>query len=428
MLYQLSYDHHVAGSKCRPPASLTGSDFPDGPGSTVRMAMNGTDATSSARKRAADLGWGWKPDQLQTLLAHAALGTGPGTIESAERAFSMCPLTELDAGSLRLLPLVYRRLADTGWDGPALADLRGIHRRSWAANHRLIVGFQELVRESDRHFPLIALKGLAASMTLYPDIGSRPFSDIDVLSTAEGAQSLFTTLQRLGYVAGGKTVFGPTRALSYHGLNFSRRSDSAQCDVHWRISIEERRSDESERIERAVPLNVGPVVGLGLLRLESTDMLLHQLLHAMRWNPVSPVRWVVDVALLLRREGHTLDWERLLRNADDGRVLSCVRDGLSFLEREGFSPDVPPGVLEGLRAAPVRRFDRLAQQIRTQPPSYGRHAIRLLLIDFQQRSGGLGPVRRVLLYPVYLARTLRGTTQFGLLRDTRKGRKFRSQK
>lgn len=265
--------------------------------------MNGTDGTST-RARGADLGWGWKPGPIQTLLAHAALGTGQGTIESAQLASSRCAIAELDRGSRRLLPFVYRRLVAEGCDGAALADLRTVHRRSWAAYHRLIVGSQELV------------------------------------------------------AGDGKAVFGPTRTLSSNAINFGRRPDGAQCDVQWRVDFEERRSDERERVERAVPLDTGPVAGLGPTTPESTDMLLHLLVHAMQWNAVSPVRWVVDVALLLRNESHKLDCER--------------------------------------------------------------STLRLFSIDFIQRSAGESLLRRVLLFPVFLSRILRRTRQFRLLRPTRR--------
>ena len=70
------------------------------------------------------------PTPAQELLLRSALLTGPGALEAWQRWKSQHDLveSELDHGSFRLLPLVYRNLSAQGIEEPHLARLKGIYR------------------------------------------------------------------------------------------------------------------------------------------------------------------------------------------------------------------------------------------------------------------------------------------------------------
>ena len=77
----------------------------------------------------------WLPSPTQLLLLQASLWRG-------ERAFSAWTewrhrepdLDTLDEGSYRLLPLLYRNLGPELAGNPDAGRLKGVYRRSWAAN------------------------------------------------------------------------------------------------------------------------------------------------------------------------------------------------------------------------------------------------------------------------------------------------------
>ncbi len=356
---------------------------------------------SSLRQR--QPGWGYRPDLVVEALCRASLAENDElVVRWFERAIALTPLDDLDYGAARLLPYLARRLEAASWKGPEMPRLRGIHRRAWFDNKvrfdRTRPVLAALILEGIRP---VLLKGAALVARVYPDAGSRPMEDIDILVRPSDAASAIQIIEKHGYVALGKLAFGPHEGASYAGMNFLRASDGAHLDLHWRPSYEERADAAEEVWDEIKPVEWQ---GLQLWTLGPTDMLLHTLVHASRWNQTSPVRWIVDADLLIRHDPQSIDWDRLLQSAQRRSVVAPVLACLRELER--YSKSVPSKSISLLAAITISPFDRLAQQIRIAEPGRLTGALRLFVIDYPIRTSGVPWRKRVADYPSYLLRTL----------------------
>src|SRR5262245_12445960 len=98
------------------------------------------------------------------------------------RTTHMADLDRLDPGSIRLLPLLYRRLERDGAQDEIARKLKGVYRHAWYGNQlrlrdaALVAG--ELRRRGTE--PML-LKGAALTLLHYRDYGLRPMEDVDIL-------------------------------------------------------------------------------------------------------------------------------------------------------------------------------------------------------------------------------------------------------
>ena len=78
---------------------------------------------------------------------------------------------------------------------------------------------------------------------------------------------------------------------------------------------------------------VEPVDFLGIeaLQLEPTALLFHTLLHGIRWNEETPIRWIPDALAIVRERGKAIDWDRLLDFAAAQNMTHRLALGLIYL-------------------------------------------------------------------------------------------------
>src|SRR5207248_6422467 len=79
---------------------------------------------------------------------------------------------------------------------------------------------------------------------------------------------------------------------------------------------------------------------------DPADVLLHVFVHGSQRRVESSVQWVADAATVIR--GATLDWDRLVRQAQRRHAVLPALEMLTYLSRR-FSVDVPAAALAQLR-------------------------------------------------------------------------------
>jgi hypothetical protein len=123
---------------------------------------------------------GFRPTARQELLLRAALlPTAEAGAAWSEWAAGPA-MDNLDEGSYRLLPLVYRNLKAQRIQHRLMGTLKGLYRRAWCENQLLFhrtVGVLESLRKAG--IPTLLLKGAALALEYYKDLGARPMSDLD---------------------------------------------------------------------------------------------------------------------------------------------------------------------------------------------------------------------------------------------------------
>ena len=149
-----------------------------------------------------------------------------------------------------------------------------------------------------------------------------------------------------------------------HSVPFWREGH-ADCDLHWHV-LPECCYEEADRAfwRGAEPVRIH---GVETKTLNPTDQILHACVHGARWNEVPPLRWIADTIVILESAGHEVEWDRLVREAVEGRLVLPLREALGYLVKLLAAP-VPATMLEELDNARVTLIQRMEYRVRTARP------------------------------------------------------------
>jgi len=335
---------------------------------------------------------GCLPDPDQLLLLRAALGAAAEAAGAWEQWERRNGLDRPDEGSYRLLPLVYRNLSVQGYAGPQWNILRGIHRSVWSRNQHLFHQLRPLMEELRADgVPLLLCKGVALALSVYPDAGSRPMRDIDLLVPSAYGEAALRKLENAGW----KPLNWRPRRLDGSFLRFRHAMDleapgGSRVDLHWHaLNLCCHDSGDEMFWRHAQPMDF---LGLSLQTCHPTEHLLQACANGVVWSPVPPVRWAADSMLLLRGPV-AIEWERLAQTACRLEIAPYVASALSFLRRE-FDAPVPAGVWQRLEEAHTSPAVR-AEFARETAPFAPRTAWQDLLSFYalwRRSLGGAAPL------------------------------------
>ncbi len=359
----------------------------------------------------------WLPSPTQLLLLQASLWSKEQALQAWEEWRRQEPnLDTIEEGSYRLLPLLYRNLAPQIAEDRDAGRLKGIYRRSWAANQlSLKAGKKAIDALADAGIGVLALKGAALIEVAYRDSGARPMGDIDLAVPPPQVGEAVRVLRQVGFVA---VEDDPEQVLTVrHSLAF-QDADGQEVDLHrgllWRAGLDE------EFWRGSIKAQVG---GTEVRVLNPADQLLHVCAHGAAWNPVHPLRWAADAFKVIEAAGPELDWERPVAMARSGRLTVPFADSLDFLTKSLAAP-IPQASLLALAQTPVARAERRAHEALAQPPS-SRRSLAMLswfrerhraqatldgerpgLVSFVRYMQGFWGLERPIQVPAYAARRL----------------------
>ncbi len=309
-------------------------------------------------------------------------------------------LDGLDAGSQRLLPLLYRNLRALGVDYADTGRRKGLYRRTWYQNRVALHHAEAAIASLEgARIPTVALKGLALLACEYDgDYGARPMSDIDILVRRTDLARAATVLRGLGWrpmVAPAKPL--AARVNSFHGTALTDGTGRV-LDLHWHVMEEAcRRGDDQAFWAGARPAELG---GRATRVLAPEDRLLHACVHGSRWDPIPPIRWVADAMAVLETSGGVLDWHRLGEQARRLEVTLSLGHCLAYL-RDHLGAAVPADVVQDLLLARVSRLERLDYVAQGKPATIPWAAMRYLA-RYLRSSRGRPLSRRIWAVPGYL--------------------------
>jgi hypothetical protein len=304
-----------------------------------------------------------------------------------------------------VVPLAARSLAALGWRDvpPPVRAVFDAARRINAARNALVARALGRVLEGlgRAGVPVIPLKGVALSESLYGDAGLRVSADLDVLVPRDCVPRAWTVLGELGYVMADQEE--PVEAselglLLESNIEYAFASpEAAGCPVelHWGIAwrwphsapaLADLWADARPRLFRGAPaLALGP-------EWELLYLAVHAARH--RWEAL---KWLVDIHHVCRRGG--LDWEKVRAKADrfgltDVLEISLQASAALFDTPDPSSPPAPalPGWLDLFPATP-------------DPLDIWQGALYPARL-FARPSERLGYLARVLLVPTLAERRL----------------------
>ncbi|MEJ2080388.1 MAG: nucleotidyltransferase family protein, partial [Acidobacteriota bacterium] len=140
-------------------------------------------------------------------------------------------------------PFLYTRLRN--WKDrlppPVVESLRDDYRANGFRNLKLTAQLSELAQGLRRaEVPFLVLKGMHLVAEVYADPSTRFLADIDLLVSKSDLGRASETLRHLGYVSDSSLPIAAETRVRHHLSPFVR-SDRAAVDVHWSITLPERR-------------------------------------------------------------------------------------------------------------------------------------------------------------------------------------------
>jgi hypothetical protein len=302
---------------------------------------------------------GNRPTREQALVLQAALNPPELGRIAWESWRASVDFDEIDHGSMRLLPLVYRNLGTASFDPEVAGRMKGIYRRSWSHNQLLFRRAAGAIsRLNEAGIETMVLKGASLSLLAYGNSGVRPMDDVDVLVPIERRVDAVEVMRAAGWRPEKADV--EAWAKVHHSIGIDG-PEGGNLDLHWFSLWQPARDEPLWR--SAVPLQLSGTPTLGPC---PADQLLLVCVHGTPWSPLPPFRWIADAAAVIRSAGEDLDWDRFVAEAERRRLAVPGAAALAYL-REEFDLAVPATVVDRLRAAPASRHERAAFRAACRP-------------------------------------------------------------
>lgn len=174
---------------------------------------------------------GNRPTEAQSLVLHAALDERADAVAAWERWRAAVEFDDVDHGSMRLLPLVYRHLGADAFDVEVAGRLKGLYRRAWSQNQLLFRHAAEAVAALEaRGIETLVTKGASLALLAYGDVGARPMDDVDVLVPIGRTREAIEALREAGWEADHEDPLAWTEV--HHSLGFAGPG-GGNMDLHW---------------------------------------------------------------------------------------------------------------------------------------------------------------------------------------------------
>ncbi len=308
------------------------------------------------------------PNEAETQLLRAALLER----EPALKAFAVwrnrLDFEALSLGSQRVLALLHQNLRAHGIEDPLMNRLRGIARYAWFSNRTLISATQPLLAEFDRAGVQLAfLKGMALVASVPGQLALRPMTDVDVLVRPTQAAAAIDILIKMGW----RAFYGTSDFIKQEVLERSEsygfeKGPHLYLDLHWNMLKLSRWPGADDALwSRTAAGQIGEVP-CSTPCLE--DQLLNACVHGAPWDPDGSLRWAADCVIILRETGVGFNWDYLVDQARDRRVVAPVRYCVKYLH-EKLDVPVPAAIRSRLGAERVRIVERIDYKFRGCNPS-----------------------------------------------------------
>jgi len=300
-------------------------------------------------------------------------------------------LSTLERG---LTPLLYRTLKAEGRlqqeTEEANASLRRAYFATLARNLLLNKALVEVLAAFEaRGIRTIVLKGAILAETVYPDIGTRPMADVDLLISPADLPRVERALEGLGYQFdwSGKIPQAFRRRFGSEVTAYSERRHAA-IDVHWDLLGEGWFRRVAAVDHSVVWANAQPVTfeGVRAWHLSPEHTLLHLCLHLGLHHHYQGLIWYTDIDRLIRAQD--IAWDRFTADVIAFKLKTVTYLALTFT-RQLLGTPIPEDVLNALRPSRhrLRFIHRFVNRNRAVDgkvlmfPSRGPFFFHLFLID-----------------------------------------------
>jgi hypothetical protein len=272
---------------------------------------------------------------------------------------------DLDSASYRLLPMLDARLRALGVSDDFSGRYKGVHRKAWVDNSLLFGDVAEVLIALTQAGIMPALsKGAPLAMLHYRSHALRPMSDVDIVVRE---QDLARAEAIIASVPGWRRMGARQREIArryHHSINFDGRKGG--IDLHWHFLFEARAAAVDDWFWKGA--RRFDFHGVEMLCPAPTALLLTVIVHGLRSNPASPIRWVADAITILRADPAAIDWKELRAFARKHRLGHRLGLGLHYL-RAHFDVPIPAEIPERLLAKRQSLVERIENTMYLGDPS-----------------------------------------------------------
>ena len=249
-----------------------------------------------------------------------------------------------------VLPLLYRSLSRSFPDAvpkTILAQLRESFRSNVQNSLLLTAELLKLVELFAVHgVKAIPFKGPVLAASVYQDFSLRQFSDLDVLVNRDDILKAGDLLTSQGYEpatdssAASEQHIDP-EDVAYFGpkfYTFVHRDHRTRVDLQWRVTEKyfSFSLEDSHGRNRFVPVTIAD---RSVLTFAPMDLLLILCAHGAK-HQWQELKWICDVAELVRTEKENIDWGKLQQEASRQGIGRALSLGL-FLARDLLGAELP---------------------------------------------------------------------------------------
>jgi len=257
----------------------------------------------------------------------------------------------IEAGQQDVMPLLHYRLQSrperAAIPAPILERLQNAFLKNTAYISLLYRELQQILSACEQEgIPVILLKGSYLAKQIYPEIGLRPMSDMDLMVQPRDLPRAGAITERLGYTPSYSYSVDVEMVFS-HQMPLYNKGGIFAIEWHWHITEPDKpyELEPDELWERAIPMQIE---GIPCFGLAPEDLFLHLAYHLTGHHIcTAPMRALVDIDLMLGTTSPYLDWQVVIDRARRWRLERCVYLTLRLVT-ECFGTPLPDGVLTAL--------------------------------------------------------------------------------
>lgn len=264
-----------------------------------------------------------------------------------------------------------------------IVDLVARRQRERLVQHlRMLSDLRRVARLlQEAEISWVVIKGPALGEMAYRDLLVRDAKDLDILVAPAAFRKAVEVLEADGNALHDRNwdlVVGQARGQLHLDL-----PAGTALDLHWHVINRDRDIDTLGTGELLSRRRSVKIAGLDAFVLESTDALLHLVVHAQR-SGGRRLSWLLDADQAIRHDPP--DWDMLVQRAHRWGVSAAVA---ALLARSAYvlKTPLPRGILEQLQPRRVMRYTSHAvdvllptEHLRIQPPSFsGLSGVRGIL-------------------------------------------------
>jgi hypothetical protein len=241
----------------------------------------------------------------------------------------------------RVSPLLWRALTASEVASERQKDAWAVRLRSDAARCRAhaalvlpLVGPTALVPLAEAGLEPLVFKG-AALAARYPEPGTRPMDDVDLVLPPEQLDSGVAVLERSGW----RVV--PPQSAHHEVILVHDHLPGLPLELHRALATWRERSNHLTTADLWEWRAQGTVVGAPAFTLPLEEEIVALAAHAAKpFHVFDRLIWTVDLAVVVadaERNGRTVDWDRVAALAATARCRTGVAVALSQAARLGVS-------------------------------------------------------------------------------------------